>query len=157
MGVPVGKLLKQAGVIPYRVVEGRVEVLLVTSRDTGRWVIPKGNIDNGMTSGQAALQEAWEEAGVSGNLASKMPLGFVPYFKALKEGASCAATIEVFAMLVLREETKWQERSQRKRVWFTPKDAASKVDEPALAALLLRIEDIYGEEAGWLYSLSANL
>jgi len=148
MGVPMGELMKQAGAIPYRLAEGGVEVLLVTSRDTGRWVIPKGNIDDGLTAAEAALLEAWEEAGVTGAIASQLPLGFVPYFKILKEGGNCAASIEVFALLVLREEKKWQEKSQRKRKWFTPKDAAAKVNEPALAALLLRMEEAFGAKSG---------
>ena len=153
----MGKLLKQAGAIPYRVADGKVEVLLVTSRDTGRWVIPKGNIDDGMTAGQAALQEAWEEAGVSGELASTMPFGFVPYFKILKDGVACATSIEVFALRVRQEEAKWQEKSQRKRAWFRPNKAAAKVDEPALAALLLRMEEVYGDATYRQFAFAVNI
>jgi len=79
----MGRMLTQAGAIPYRMADGKLEVLLVTSRETGRWVIPKGHIDDGMTPQTAASQEAWEEAGVTGEITAKMPLGFVPYFKKL--------------------------------------------------------------------------
>lgn len=138
----MGKMLTQAGAIPYRIVDGKLEVLLVTSRDTGRWVIPKGNVDEGMTPQSAASQEAWEEAGVTGEIAGKMPLGFVPYFKKLKDGSVCAASIAVYPLLVDRQKNKWQEKSERTRSWFSPKEAAKLVDEPAMSALILRLKEI---------------
>jgi 8-oxo-dGTP pyrophosphatase MutT (NUDIX family) len=139
----MGKLLRQAGVIPYRIVNGQLEVLLVTSRDTGRWVIPKGYIDKGLTAQQAAAQEAREEAGVSGEITSTIPLGFIPYLKILGDGEARAANIEVHTLLVQREEKKWLEHKERKRKWLSPEDAASRVREPALAALLLRMREIF--------------
>lgn len=138
----MGKMLTQAGAIPYRIVDGKLEVLLVTSRDTGRWVIPKGNVDDGMTPQSAACQEAWEEAGVTGEIAGKFPLGFVPYFKKLKDGSVCAASIAVYPLLVDKQKSKWQEKSERTRSWFSPKEAAKLVDEPAMSALILRLKEI---------------
>ncbi len=136
-------LLRQAGVIPFRIVGGTLEVLLVTSRDTGRWVIPKGYIDKGMTAAEAAAQEAREEAGVSGEITSKIPLGFIPYIKVVNAAESRPATIEVYAMRVTQEKAKWPERKERKREWLTPADAASRVNEPALATLLLRMDELF--------------
>jgi 8-oxo-dGTP pyrophosphatase MutT (NUDIX family) len=138
----MGKSLTQAGVIPYRIAEGKVEVLLVTSRDTGRWVIPKGYIDPGMTAQSAACQEAWEEAGVTGEITGRLPLGFVPYHKRLKDGTTCAASIAVYPLLVEKQKKKWQERGERTRTWFAVEEAAGLVHEPALSALLLRLEEI---------------
>jgi 8-oxo-dGTP pyrophosphatase MutT (NUDIX family) len=138
----MGKMLTQAGAIPYRIVEGELEILLVTSRDTGRWVIPKGHIDDGMTAQSAACQEAWEEAGVTGEITTKIPLGFVPYFKKLKDGSQCAASIAVYPLLVDKQKNKWQEKGERTRTWFSPKEAAKLVDEPAMAALILRLQEI---------------
>ena len=138
----MGKLFTQAGVIPYRVADGKVEVLLVTSRDTGRWVIPKGHVEPGMTPQSAACQEALEEAGVSGEITTRMPLGFVPYLKRLKDGNTCGASIAVFPLLVEKQKNKWQERSERTRTWFSIEKAAELVDEPALSALLLRLDEI---------------
>ncbi len=135
-------MLTQAGVIPYRVAEKQVEVLLVTSRDTGRWVIPKGHVEDGMTPQGAACQEAWEEAGVEGEITTTMPLGFVPYLKRMKNGDTCGASIAVFPMLVGKQKKKWQERGERTRTWFPISEAAGLVDEPALSALLLRLEEI---------------
>lgn len=139
----MGKLLRQAGVIPYRIVDGQLEVLLVTSRDSGRWVIPKGYIDAGLNARQAAVQEAWEEAGVRGEITSTIPLGFIPYLKILGDGEARAASIEVHTLLVKREEKKWPEYKERERKWLTPEEAASRVREPALAALLRRMPEIF--------------
>jgi 8-oxo-dGTP pyrophosphatase MutT (NUDIX family) len=138
----MGKMLTQAGAIPYRIVDGKLEVLLVTSRDTGRWVIPKGHLENGMTPQSAACQEAWEEAGVTGEITSKLPLGFVPYMKKLKDGSFCGASIAVFPLLVDKQKNKWQERGERTRTWFAAAQAAELVNEPAMSALILRLEEI---------------
>ena len=136
-------MLTQAGVIPYRMcADDKVEVLLVTSRDTGRWVIPKGHVEDGMTAQSAAYQEAWEEAGIEGEITTAMPLGFVPYLKRLKNGETCGASIAVFPMLVGKQKKKWLERGERTRAWFPVAEAAKLVGEPALSALLLRLEEI---------------
>jgi 8-oxo-dGTP pyrophosphatase MutT (NUDIX family) len=138
----LGKLLTQAGVIPYRIADGQVEVLLVTSRDTGRWVIPKGHVDAGMTPQEAACQEAWEEAGITGEVTTRMPLGFVPYLKKMKDGSNVPASIAVFPMLVEKQKNKWQERGERTRTWFPIGKAAELVNEPALSMLMRRLEEI---------------
>ena len=138
----MGKLLTQAGVIPYRIADGEVEVLLVTSRDTGRWVIPKGHVDPGMTPQEAACQEAWEEAGITGAVTTRMPLGFVPYLKRMKDGRDLPASIAVYPMLVEKQKNKWQERGERTRTWFPIVKAAELVHEPALATLMLRLKEI---------------
>jgi 8-oxo-dGTP pyrophosphatase MutT (NUDIX family) len=80
--VPAGEnTLRQAGAIVYRTIENEVRVLLVASRDTGRWVIPKGHIDAGLTPAQAAAREAYEEAGIKGTIRASFPLGFFSYLK----------------------------------------------------------------------------
>ena len=84
--VATNAILHQAGVIAYRIVDAKVQVLLITSRDTGRWIIPKGNIDAGATPAKAAQREAYEEAGVKGTITSLLPLGFYTYFKKLESG-----------------------------------------------------------------------
>ena len=89
--------LAQAGVIAYRIRHGEVQVLLMTSRDTGRWIIPKGNIKPGTTPLKAAAQEAFEEAGVKGTVVSSTPLGRYTYSKKLGSGEARAATVEVFS------------------------------------------------------------
>jgi predicted NUDIX family NTP pyrophosphohydrolase len=70
---PTDPILRQAGVIAYRILDGKVQVLLMTSRDSGRWVIPKGNIDAGTKPSKAAEKEAYEEAGVKGVIIGAAP------------------------------------------------------------------------------------
>jgi 8-oxo-dGTP pyrophosphatase MutT (NUDIX family) len=79
----------QAGIIAYRVKGGAIQVLLITSRDTGRWIIPKGNISSGSTPAEAAEREAFEEAGIKGTLVGSSPLGFYTYFKKFPDRSIC--------------------------------------------------------------------
>jgi 8-oxo-dGTP pyrophosphatase MutT (NUDIX family) len=140
-------ILRQAGAIAYRIVDGEVRVLLVTSRDTGRWVIPKGYIDAGLTPAQAAAREAYEEAGIKGTITTSMPLGFFTYFKKLGSGERQAATVEVYALRVKKQVKKWPERGERKLSWVSVIEAARSVDEPGLARLLVRLVEIEGPRA----------
>src|SRR5438445_1454148 len=93
-------ILNQAGVIAYRVLDGKVQVLLMTSRDTGRWIIPKGNINGRSTPSKAAEKEAYEEAGVKGTITSSITLGIYTYHKKLKSGDARPATVEVYLLRI---------------------------------------------------------
>ena len=125
--------------MPYRNV-GRglrapVQVLLVTSRESGRWVIPKGNFGNHISPHAAAAQEAEEEAGVRGAVCPT-PLGTYRYRKRKGSGASLMADVEVFPLAVSEELRDWKEKQQRQRRWFNLNDAASAVDEADLSDLI---------------------
>jgi 8-oxo-dGTP pyrophosphatase MutT (NUDIX family) len=137
-------VLRQAGVIPFRHGAGGLEVLLITSRDTGRWVIPKGGIEKGFTAAQAAEREAYEEAGVRGDI-SAVPLGAFTYSKRLRNEAFSPANVEVYAMRVEKELRKWPERAERRLKWMPVTEAVCLVEEPGMATLLLRLQKI--EEA----------
>jgi 8-oxo-dGTP pyrophosphatase MutT (NUDIX family) len=126
-------------VIAYRIQDGRVRVLLMTSRDTGRWIIPKGNIKPGVTPWRAAEQEAYEEAGVRGTIISSNPLGTYTYLKNLASGETCAATVEVYLLRVKERLKKWPERSERKLSWVSIKEAVRLVEEPGVVPLLLQL------------------
>jgi len=139
-------LLHQAGAIPYAVVDGEVRVLLVTSRGSGRWLIPKGNIDAGLTPAQAAAKEAYEEAGIRGKITTDTPLGFFTSSKTVKSGRERPVTVEVYALLVDRQLKRWPEARQREARWMSASDAARSVKEPGLARLLERLKEIM--EAG---------
>ena len=115
---------------------GAVEILLVTSRDTGRWVTPKGGRMPGLTDAQAAAQEALEEAGVEG-VVQEAPIGEFQYLKRLKRRAPRPTQVSVFALRVTRELTDWKEAAQRTRRWFTAAAAAASVDETELGAVML--------------------
>lgn len=125
--------------MPYRIDGGAadpvVRVLLVTSRGTGRWVVPKGNVGPSASPHAAAAQEAEEEAGVIGALCP-VPLGAYRYRKLRGSGASLMADVDVFPLAVTQELTVWKEQRQRERRWFSLAEAAAAVDEPDLRELI---------------------
>ena len=118
--------------------EGRV--LLITSRNTGRWVIPKGWPMAGRTHADSALQEAWEEAGVKGAVAETV-IGTYHYAKMLRDGRSAAIAVAVYPVAVTALADDFPEAGQRRRRWFRPRKAAKRVAEPELQALLAALPD----------------
>ena len=132
-------ILNQAGVIAYRILDGKVQVLLMTSRDTGRWIIPKGNINGRSTPSKAAEKEAYEEAGVRGAVTSSIPLGIYTYSKKLESGEARAATVEVYLLRITERLKKWPEKGQRKLSWVSTKEAVGLVEEPGVVPLLHRL------------------
>lgn len=128
----------QYGALCWRMHRGHVQVLLITSRDTGRWVIPKGWPIDGKTPAQSAAQEAWEEAGVTGDTEAAV-LGLYGYDKTRAPLATLPCMVSVFALRVTRITNKFPERKQRRRKWFDAVKAARKVMEPELRAILSQL------------------
>jgi 8-oxo-dGTP pyrophosphatase MutT (NUDIX family) len=124
----------QYAALPYRLTDG-VEILLLTSRETGRWVLPKGWPMPGKSPSAAAKREALEEAGVVGRV-GKRPIGQFHYDKRLANGALVTCKVLVYPLAVERQRKRWPERRQRTLGWFTPAEAARVVLEPELAILL---------------------
>jgi 8-oxo-dGTP pyrophosphatase MutT (NUDIX family) len=123
----------QYAALPYRLRNG-VEVLLITSRDTGRWVLPKGWPKKGQKPRASAAREALEEAGIKGKV-GKTAIGSYCYGKRLPQGVlSC--TVEVYPLAVERQMSRWAEQGQRTVSWFSAEDAARLVEEAELANLL---------------------
>lgn len=112
------------------------EVLMVTSRGTQRWVLPKGWPMKGRTLAGAALREAWEEAGVVGTV-DEVPVGWYGYEKTRKDGLPLSCRVEVFRVTVSDLARDWPERLQRRRAWLPVETAAAAVAEPGLRDLLL--------------------
>ncbi len=112
-----------------------VRVLLITSRENKRWVIPKGNPSPGMAVHAAAALEADEEAGVRG-LVCPTPLGSYRYRKRQRNGASLMVDVDVFPLAVNRELDQWKEQGERERRWVLLPEAAQMVEEPDLADLI---------------------
>ncbi|MET0361693.1 MAG: DUF47 family protein [Sphingobium sp.] len=112
-----------------------VHILLVTSRESRRWVIPKGNPQSGMAPHVAAAQEAEEEAGVCGPICPT-PLGSYRYRKRKGNGASLMLDVDVYPLAVTRELPQWKEDRQRERRWFTLAEAANAVEEEDLRFLI---------------------
>jgi ADP-ribose pyrophosphatase YjhB (NUDIX family) len=125
----------QYATLPWRRRGSSVEVMLLTSRETKRWVLPKGWPIVGMQPGLSAAQEALEEAGVEGVLSAA--IGRYPYGKRLKDGTERPLEVEVFPLEVRRELETWPEAAERERRWFSLEEAASAVDEPELSRLIL--------------------
>lgn len=126
---------QQFAALPFRDGNG-LEVMLVTSRETRRWVLPKGWPIKGMKPHSVAALEAMEEAGLTGKIA-KAPIGSYRYVKRLRNGAAITCEVGVFPMAVEKQRRNWPEREQRATSWFAAKDAAALVDEPELRDLLL--------------------
>ena len=114
---------------------GEIEVLLITSRETRRWVIPKGWPIKGAKSAKSAAQEAFEEAGVIGKI-GKRPVGAFTYDKRLKNGRLQHVRVAVFGLQVVREVEDYPEVGQREKLWLPLTEAAQRVDEPELTVLL---------------------
>ena len=118
--------VRQAAAVPFS--EGRV--CMVTSSSRRRWVLPKGLIDPGHTPGEAALVEAWEEAGLLGTLDPE-PLGSYLYEKL---GRECH--VLVYRMTVTEIRDVWPEKGMRERVWLAPRDVLERVEESGLRDIL---------------------
>ncbi len=129
----------QFAALCYRLVKDKPEVLMVTSRGTRRWIIPKGWPVDGKTPAESALMEAWEEAGVTGRVAGPC-LGLFSYHKLLPEdgGLPCVAMVYPVRVKALAED--YPEAGQRRRKWMRPKKAAAKVEEPELKQILLAFD-----------------
>jgi 8-oxo-dGTP pyrophosphatase MutT (NUDIX family) len=126
---------RQYAALPLMQQQSGVLVVLVTSRETGRWVLPKGWAEPGLSGAELAAKEAFEEAGLRGET-QEQPLGCYGYPKRLGNGDELPCQVEVFALRVTEVLTEWPERRQRQRRSFPPEEAAALVAEPELAALL---------------------
>ncbi|MEI4471527.1 NUDIX hydrolase [Frigidibacter sp. MR17.24] len=129
------EMLRQIGALCFRVHRGKLQILLITSRDTGRWVIPKGGLIAGLGPADSAAEEAWEEAGAVGSV-QHLAIGSFAYAKRLRARPARPCLVEVFPLKVERMAERFPERGQRRRKWFSPAKAAAKVHEPELARML---------------------
>jgi 8-oxo-dGTP pyrophosphatase MutT (NUDIX family) len=137
----VNKALTQHGALPYRrTPDGEIEVMLVTSRETRRWVIPKGWPMKKLKPFATAAREAYEEAGLGGAI-SRTALGSFTYQKRLKSRKYVDCKVDVYAMEVSNVARRWPERDERERRWFEPQVAARYVEEPELADIILQLPE----------------
>jgi 8-oxo-dGTP pyrophosphatase MutT (NUDIX family) len=133
------KIGEQIAAIPMKWTdEGELRILMVTSRDTGRWVLPKGWTIDGKKPWQAAEIEALEEAGVVGHISTER-LGVYTYTKNDTGIPDITCRVRVYPMIVEKLRSDWKERNQRKRHWFSAKGAAKAVNEPELKDVLLKL------------------
>jgi 8-oxo-dGTP pyrophosphatase MutT (NUDIX family) len=145
----------QVAALPFRLDPGPnagLQILLVTSRETGRWVIPKGWPMKAKSNRVAAAVEALEEAGVEGRIAKKA-LGAYKYLKVLRSGDVRPCRVSVFPLEVTAQRDAWREQDQRSTQWFAWEAAADAVNEPGLKRLIRKFAKPFardvraGEEA----------
>ena len=129
---------RQSAALPVLVTaDGHPTIGLVTSRDSHRWVLPKGWVEAGVPANVTAATEAREEGGLVGDIAAE-PLGSYTYRKRLHLLASLVCEVDVFLLRVERRLDKWPEQHQRRVAFFDPATAAGLVHEPGLADILRR-------------------
>ena len=132
---------EQYGALCYRLKKTRpaVGILLITSRDTGRWVIPKGWPMDGKSASAAAAREAWEEAGVKGVVEDEA-IGSYRYLKGMPQGLKLDCRVRVFALAVGDMCKDFPEKGERRAEWVDCAEAAARVQEPGLKTLILAFE-----------------
>ncbi|MDQ3247465.1 MAG: NUDIX hydrolase [Pseudomonadota bacterium] len=136
----VSGLIRQTGALPWRLTGSSTEVLLITGRNSGRWMIPKGWPMRGKSLAEAAAQEAFEEAGVRGTIEAA-PIGTVRHVKRHLLVGPLEISILVHALAVESELPIWPEQAQRKRKWFGFEQAASLVRSSELSKLILKLPE----------------
>jgi 8-oxo-dGTP pyrophosphatase MutT (NUDIX family) len=130
----------QYAALPWRKVRGGIEILLVTTQTTRRWIVPKGWPIPGLSPADCAAHEAAEEAGLAGHIASGS-IGWFCYLKRRKSGELLPCKVEVFALEVHRQRRTWPEKHLRETRWCSPAEALARVEEPGLRRLIARFAE----------------
>jgi 8-oxo-dGTP pyrophosphatase MutT (NUDIX family) len=129
--------VRQAGAIPYTVVEGRTVFLLVTSRRSGRWIFPKGAPIEGLAPWQVAAREAYEEAGIEGEVETDS----IGSYRTLKRTIPPAfMDVDMYPLRMIRQLDDWPERSTRHRHWVILPEAKRLLSDPRLVALAVALD-----------------
>ena len=140
---------RQVAALPLRLAKnGAIEILLVTSRDTGRWIIPKGWTSKRLRDCKAAAREAREEAGVKGKILREA-IGTYRYIKR-ELGNGALIEVRVFLLRVSKRCKRWPEKRERRRAWFDIEDAASRVSDPELSILIALLQEKNGDGGRFL-------
>ncbi|HLV84727.1 MAG TPA: NUDIX hydrolase [Devosia sp.] len=132
---------RQVGALPYAVRDGRLSMLLITSRRSGRWIFPKGAIEPGLSASQSAANEALEEAGVVGQI-EDTPIG--SYRTGSDLDGSALVDVDIYPLLVETQLDQWKERGQRLRHWVVVSEAQRLLADPALARIALDLAKRFG-------------
>ena len=136
---------RQVAALPIRLAKhGALEILLVTSRDTGRWIIPKGWPSKRLNDRKAAAREARQEAGVKGKIL-KQAIGAYRYIKRELDN-SALIEVRVFLLKVSKRSKRWPEKHERRRAWFDLEAAAAKVSDPELSLIIGTLQQTDGDD-----------
>lgn len=125
-----------------KIKKGLPLVMLITSRETRRWILPKGRPEKKMRAWQVAAQEAYEEAGLIGQVSTKA-IGSYASYKRLRSGEEVPCTVRVFLFLVEQQLKDWPERTERECRWMPPGEAALLASDPELVQLLLQFSALW--------------
>ena len=137
----IGETCDQVAALPWQQgADGKVRILLITSRTNGKWMLPKGWRMDGKSDFESALIEAREEAGIDGEV-SQVPIGSYRYIKLFNDGGSMPAQAVVYPVNVTSQREKWDEKHQRSRRWVSLKKAAELVFEPDLKRFLFGLRE----------------
>lgn len=126
----------QFGALPYTFVDGQLVVLLITSRGRGKWIFPKGRQIEGMSPWESAAHEAYEEAGVEGEIEHD-PIG--SYFLPVTDERPAPVEVKVFPLRVTRQRDDWKEQGQRYRHWAVLPEARRLITHDGLADLAVAL------------------
>lgn len=138
------KISLQYAALPYVVREGVPLFMLITSRETRRWIIPKGWPIKNLLPHEVASREAFEEAGLLGQVA-ETPFASFKYTKRMPLNKRRRCTVDVFSLAVEQELDAWPEIGQREREWVSAEEAARRVAEAGLIAVFLHIGEVIGQ------------
>lgn len=128
----------QYAALPWRMSNGSLQILLVTTRNTRRWIVPKGWPIPHRAPPECAAREAFEEAGVEGQVATES-IGAFTYQKQLKSGEIVTCNVEVFPLAVARQRRAWPEKRARQTDWCSIEEALSRIAEPGLRRIVSRL------------------
>ncbi|MGI3903728.1 MAG: NUDIX hydrolase [Janthinobacterium lividum] len=155
MKMPKAKVKKQVAALPVRVdANGQTHVLLITSRETNRLIVPKGWPMKGRKDHRAAAIEAQEEAGVIGRV-HKKSIGSYTYWKRRADHFDLCR-VKVFILEVQRQLPAWREKGQRHTAWMPVRDASELVDDTGLIPILRRLPEVWPRRAAAKASISAS-
>jgi 8-oxo-dGTP pyrophosphatase MutT (NUDIX family) len=125
----------QVAALCWRAGRRGLEVLLITSLNSKRWILPKGWPEADLTGCENAAREAFEEAGVTGKIAAQ-PIGHYHYLKEKREGGGMPVSVDVFALCVTRQVDDWPEKAVRTLAWMPLNEAIARVSEPGVRLVL---------------------
>ncbi len=135
----------QVAALPYRRgADGSIEILLITSKGTRQWIVPKGGLMPGLSPWEAAAQEAYEEAGLRGQIEAE-EAGRFSHMKTRLVGKPVHYRVAVYRLAVQRELKRWPEQRLRERRWFPLEEAMAAVRSTELRSIMSRLEEGQGE------------
>ena len=136
----------QYAALPWRKVKGKMEILLITTSNARLWIVPKGWPIEGLTPSESAAQEALEEAGLEGEVATE-PLGSFRHYKQAKSGETILCSVHVFPMEVTGQRQTWQEQHLRESRWYSVGEALARIKHPNLRRLIMKFVKASGQLA----------